>query len=113
MPSFVPFNHSAVCLRQEHVLSPATRRKLSVHIEGHRPPAAAAGDGTSVATTASGDAALAAEGSGAGANLAPSPAGEAAASPAAAVEGAEEAGVELIGDMWSWKRRQELYGGFK
>jgi hypothetical protein len=29
------------------------------------------------------------------------------------VEGAEEAGVELIGDMWSWKRRQELYGGFK
>lgn len=76
-----------------------------MHIDGHRNPAAAAGD-----------AATAAKGGGSKASVlqaAPALQPVADASAAAGNEGGAEPAVELIGDLWGWKRRQELWGGFK
>lgn len=81
------------------MLEPSTRRKLSVQVEGARgaaPAAAAEGEGAAPAAEGTGGAAAA------------------AAQVAAAEEGAAAAaGVELITDVWAWKRRQQLWGAFK
>lgn len=83
-------------------MQPSSRRKLSIHVEGHRQPAAAA---------AGAGAAPAAEGSGApdGGPWVAAASSEAAAAPGAAA-GAQP--VERIGDLWAWKRRQSLYASF-
>jgi hypothetical protein len=125
-PTCVP-----ACL-QEHVLDAATRRKLSVHIEGSRTDAASATaspDGGAV--VGAGDAAPAAEGSGSGA---PAASGAATAADVAAeqaepgagtksADGTESAApataaaagpaVQVISDMYAFRRRQQLYGTCK
>ncbi|PSC73920.1 Zinc-peroxisomal [Micractinium conductrix] len=119
-----------VAFYRDHVMDHSVRRKLSVHVQAapKAPPAS--------------DAAPAAEGSGATADggcpaaeaapagaAAPEPAAaaleaaepaapmeaEAADEAAAAAAAAEEAGekVEVIDDMWRWKRAQQLYGAPK
>ena len=101
-------------LSQEHVLEPASRRKLSVHVEGHR-PAGAAGTAGAVAE---GGAAPAAEGTGGAAGaeaVATAAAAEQAPAEATAKELAAAAGPEpeRITELYAWKRRQQLYGSFK
>ena len=100
---------------QERVLDPATRRKLSVHIEGQRPAgagAAAAAEGGTAAAAEAG-AAPAAEGTGGGA--AAEGGGAAAEEKQEAVPEAPAAGPEpeRIDDLYAWKRRQQLFGSFK
>lgn len=101
---------------QEHVLEPASRRKLSVRIEGHRPADAAAPGAGAAAPAAEGTGGAAAAGAGQGAPEGgeTAAAGEAAA-PAAGADLAPAApGPEVeriaLNDMWEWKRRQALYG---
>lgn len=108
------------CL-QEFVLEPASRRKLSVHVEGSRPAGATAGEGATAAAAGAG-AAPAAEGTGsvegkeapatAAAAEAGQPAAEGAAEkqPAAGGAGLEP---ERITELYAWKRRQQLYASFK
>ena len=118
------------CL-QEHVLDAATRRKLSVHIEGSRADVASSTASPDAgAATVAGDAAPAAEGSGSGApaaaaataadasaqQAAPGRGSKAvddtvAAAPAAAA--AAGPAVEVISDMYAFRGRQQLYGTCK
>ncbi len=108
---------------QEYVLSPATRRKLSVHIEGNRAAvpstAAAAADDNEPANEPAPGAARSAA---AEENGSAAAASEAAAAGGAGEEGQGEQGsgvagkapaVELISDIFAFKRRQELFPSLK
>jgi hypothetical protein len=106
---------------REVVLEPASRRKLSVHVEGHRAAgtagtAGAAAEGATAATAEAG-AAPAAEGTGGEPAAAAAAAEQAPAEGAAAEEQAAAVPVgpepERIADLYSWKRRQQLYASFK
>lgn len=101
---------------QERVLDPATRRKLSVHIEGHRPAGAdaagAAAEGGTAAAPQAG-AAPAAEGTGSGAAAGGGKGGAVAQKEEAAAEAAAGPELERITDLYAWKRRQQLFGSFK
>lgn len=116
-------NPSAAVLLQEFVLDPARRRKLSVHVEGNRTNAAGEGAGAAAAA----DVAPAAE-EGTGGDNTGAPAGggpqaagaagegaKAAAAAATGQSGGEAPAVERIdaADIYSWKRRQQLWGTFK
>lgn len=97
-------------------MEPATRRQLSVHVEGHRnasPPAAGAGVAAPAAEGTGSVAAARAAGEAAAESTAAAGPGEAAAPAPAGVQAERIAlEVERIAPegMWAWKRRQALYG---
>lgn len=90
---------------RENILHPASRRKLSVHIEAARPPAAGG------ASQGGQEGSSQLEGAGSGA--AGGAHGDQGAGSRGGAAAATGAGLEVIGDMYAFKRRQELFPSLK